>query len=157
MPRPMTNMKELETFAREGKINENASIRDRQSTIINASIEYVWELLTDVPQWSSWNADLRNITAGKVEVGSTFQCTLRHTHLACTFQAVVNHSLLTWTGKGKFVKVIFVWSLEPSDQQTIITVEQSVEGLVIPILTNQSRLHDVLVDWLQKLKATAEK
>lgn len=68
------------------------------------------------------------------------------------FKVVDEHAMLSWVGKSKLTKTIFVWSLEASDEQTIITVEQSVEGIVIPLLTNHNKLHDILIDWLAALK-----
>jgi uncharacterized protein YndB with AHSA1/START domain len=149
-------MQKLEENARQGRINEEASMKDRQSVIINAPIERVWDVLTNLNEWPFWNREIKNISCEKVAVGAPFDWTIRHTKLNSNFQVVEKPTILAFTGKGKFTKTIFVWELEPSDQQTIITVEQSVEGIVLPILSNQSRLHDVLVDWLSRLKEKSE-
>lgn len=149
-------MKRLEPLAKEGKINEDASIRDRQSAIINAPIDKVWELLINVNEWSDWNPEIKDTKCDKVVADAAFEWTIRHTHMKSKFQVVNKPELLTWVGKSKFSKVIFVWNLEASDAQTIVTVEESVEGFVLPIFNNHSKLHDILVDWLQALKATAE-
>ncbi len=149
-------MKELEKRAKGGKINEDASIRDRQSLIINAPILKVWDTLTDVNNWPSWNKEIKAAKCDKIEAGAAFDWTIRHTHFASKFQVVDAPTLLTWTGKSKLVKSIFVWNLEASDQQTIVTVEESVEGFILPIFSNQSRLHDILVGWIEALKIKAE-
>lgn len=149
-------MKALESIAREGRINENASIRDRQSTIINAPIDKVWSLLTDVNNWPSWNKEIKMAKGGEVTQGATFEWQIRLSHFHSEFQAVEAPNLLSWTGKSKLVKSIFVWNLEASDMQTIITVEESLEGFVIPVFNNHSKLHDILIDWLHALKERAE-
>lgn len=149
-------MKKLEEKAREGRINENASIRDRQSAIINAPIEKVWRLLLDVNDWPNWNAEIKLAKCDKVEPGAEFEWTVKHSHLRSRFQIVEEPTLLTWTGKSAMIKAIFVWNLEASEQQTIVTVEESVEGILVPVFNNHSKLHDILVDWLQALKAKAE-
>lgn len=149
-------MKSLEAQALEGKINENASIRDRQSAIVNAPIEKVWDLLVNVNDWPDWNPEIKSAKCDKVEPGAEFEWTVRHTHLHSKFKVVDEPTLLTWVGKGKLTKMIFVWSFEASDEQTIITVEQSVEGIVLPLFNNHSKLHDILIDWLEALKAKLE-
>jgi uncharacterized membrane protein len=149
-------MKELESQAKEGRINENASIRDRQSVIINGPIDKVWSVLTDVREWPSWNKEIKSASCEKVEVGAKFEWHIRHSHFKSTFQVVDKPNVLSWTGKSKLVKSIFVWNLEASDSQTIVTVEESVEGFVIPIFNNHSKLHDILMDWLAALKEKTE-
>ncbi|MEQ9230642.1 MAG: SRPBCC family protein [Cyclobacteriaceae bacterium] len=149
-------MKELEKSAKDGRINENASIRDRQSLIINAPIQKVWDILSDVKNWPTWNKEIKSAECDKVEVGAEFNWTIRLTHFSSTFQVVDAPTLLTWTGKSKLVKSIFVWNLEASDEQTILTVEESVEGFILPVFNNQSKLHDILVGWIEALKIKAE-
>lgn len=149
-------MKALEKQAKEGKINENASIRDRQSAIINARIDKVWGLLVDVNNWSSWNPEISKVNCPKVEEDAEFEWSVRHTHFQSKFQIVNEPETLTWVGKSKLVKAIFVWNLEASDEQTVLTVEESIEGFVVPIFNNHSKLHGILMDWLEALKQKAE-
>lgn len=149
-------MKALEKQAKEGKINENASIRDKQSAIINAPILDVWNLLVNVSAWPEWNDEIKKVHCEKVEEGAEFDWTIRHMHLRSKFQVIQEPTLMTWVGKSNFVKAIFVWELEASDEQTIVTVEESVEGFVVPIFNNHTKLHDILVDWLKALKEKAE-
>jgi uncharacterized protein YndB with AHSA1/START domain len=150
-------MNELESQAREGRINENASIRDRQAAIINAPIEKVWKILTLVNEWPNWNPEIKSARAEKVQARESFDWHIKHSHFQSIFQVVNEPTLLTWTGKSKLVKSIFVWNLEASDNQTIVTVEESIEGFVIPLFNNHSKLHDILIDWLKALKSEAEK
>ena len=150
-------MKDLEAKAKEGRINENASIRDRQSIIINAPIEKVWDILTDIQHWPTWNKEIKSTKCSSlVEEGAKFDWHIRLTTFRSYIQAVNEPTLLSWTGKSKLMKSIFVWNLEASDQQTIVTVEESIEGFVIPIFNNHSKLHDILIDWLSALKRKSE-
>jgi uncharacterized protein YndB with AHSA1/START domain len=149
-------MNALENKAREGRINEDASIRDRQSVIINAPIEKVWEILTNVNDWPKWNKEIKSAKCEKVALGAHFEWHIRLSNFKSTFQVVDKPNLLVWTGKSKLVKSIFVWNLEATDTQTILTVEESLEGFIVPIFNNQSKLHDILLDWIHALKASAE-
>jgi len=150
-------MKTLESQAREGRINENASIRDRQSVIINAPIDRVWQILTTVNAWPQWNKEIKMAKCEKVAVDAEFEWQVRLSHFKSTFQVVDTPNTLAWTGKSKLVKSIFVWNLEASDTQTIVTVEESLEGFILPVFNNHSKLHNVLIDWLHALKKEAEK
>lgn len=150
-------MKALESQAREGRINENASIRDRQSVIINAPIDRVWQLLTNVNAWPNWNKEIKMATCEKVTVDGAFEWQVRLSHFKSRFHVVDSPNTLSWTGKSKWVKSIFVWNLEASDSQTIVTVEESLEGFIVPVFNNHSKLHNILIDWLHALKQEAEK
>ena len=150
-------MKTLDAQAKEGKINEDASIRDRQSVIINASVDRVWEVLTDVNRWPEWYPEIKSASCDKVEMGATFDWALKSTHLHSSFQLVNKPTQLAWTGKSKMVKAIHVWNLEAADDQTIVTVEKSIEGFLIPVFNRQSKVHDDLMAWIAALKEEAEK
>jgi uncharacterized protein YndB with AHSA1/START domain len=149
-------MRELEIQAKEGRINENASIRDRQSIIINAPVERVWEILTQISNWPQWNKEIKSTNCSDVRIGVEFEWHIHHSHFISKLQAVDKPNLFSWTGKSKLTKSIFVWNLDASDDQTIVTVEESVEGFIIPIFNKQSKLHDILIDWLNALKTQSE-
>jgi len=150
-------MKTLEAQAKEGKINEDASIQDRQSIIINASIQHVWDVLTDINRWPEWNQEIKTATCEKVETGASFEWSMKGTHLKSNFQLVEEPTLLAWTGKSKRIRAIHVWNLEDADNQTIVTVEKSIDGFLISIFNRQSKLHDNLMTWIAALKEEAEK
>ncbi len=150
-------MKTLEKFAKEGRINEDASIRDRQSVIINARIEKVWDILIDVANWPQWYSEVKKAKCGTVDAGESFEWTVKATNLKSIFQIVDTPTQLAWTGKSKFVKAIHVWTLEASDDQTIVTVEESIEGFLIPVFNRNSKIHDSLLSWLSALKIESEK
>jgi len=150
-------MKTLEAQAKEGKINENASIRDRQSVIVNATVQRVWDVLTNINEWPKWNSEIKVAVCDKVELDAEFEWSLKGTHLHSHFQLVEEPNLLAWTGKSKMIKAIHVWNLEAADDQTIVTVEESIEGFLLPIFNRQSKLHDNLVHWIAALKEEAER
>ncbi|MCP4456883.1 MAG: hypothetical protein GY816_02480 [Cytophagales bacterium] len=150
-------MKTLEAQAKEGRINENASIRDRQSIMINAPIQLVWDVLTNINKWPEWYSEIKSASCEKVEEGAFFEWALKSTHLKSKFQLVEKPTRLSWTGKSKMVKAIHVWDLESADDQTILTVEKSIEGFLIPVFNRQSKVHDDLMAWIAALKNEAEK
>lgn len=145
-------MKTLDSQAQNGKINEDASIKDRQSIIINAPIQRVWDILTNVNKWPKWYPEITSASCEKVETGASFEWTLKSTHLKSNFQLVEEPTLLAWTGKSKMVNTIHVWNLEAVDNQTIVTAEKSIEGFLIPVFNRQSKVHDDLMAWIEALR-----
>lgn len=53
-------VQELQRFASDGLMIPSAPIQDSQTKVINASIDRVWRIQTDVDHWANWYAYLRN-------------------------------------------------------------------------------------------------
>ena len=81
-------MKKLNALAQKGQINENASIRDSHSTIINAEINKVWDILADIQDWPDWISDVKKVTVdGDVGEGTTFHWVQGRSHGTSQIQA----------------------------------------------------------------------
>ncbi len=147
----------LKTLAREGKINENASMRDRQSVIINNNQANIWKVLTDVSDWPSWNQDISKVKFDSINEGANFSWKLSGTTMKSTFQKIDEPNLLAWTGKTRWIKNIHVWKLEQTDEdQTIVSAEESMQGFLTPLVISHYRLHQSLLNWLSRLKHICE-
>ncbi|XOV95193.1 MAG: SRPBCC family protein [Bacteroidota bacterium] len=148
-------MKQLNPLAKEGKINEDANVRDRQSIIINSPTENVWKLLADVEDWQHWNHDIKIDRYSSTEEGETFKWQIKGHSILSTFQKVDAPRLLAWTSKSQMQKAVNVWKLENAGNQTIVSVEVSVQGLSTFFYSHQ-KLHSSLLSWLSRLKLKAE-
>ena len=150
-------MKRLNALAQKGKINENASIRDSHSIIINASIQKVWDILTDVEKWPEWNSEVKNVDLkGELKEGTHFGWKLGRKSGNAEIQLLKEPTSFTWTGKANLVKRIFVWSLESDENQTIATVSTSLQGTFVVLMENHQKIYDELLNWLECLKTTSE-
>ncbi|MEP1032574.1 SRPBCC family protein [Ekhidna sp.] len=150
-------MKKLNALAQKGKINENAGIRDSHSTIINADIDKVWNVLIDMENWPSWNPDVKQvILEGEVAEGVNFSWTQGRTHGKSQIQTVKKPSTLSWTSKAKLVKRIYVWSLESDEGQTIATVSASFQGAFVVFAENHQKVYNELLNWLERIKEKTE-
>jgi uncharacterized protein YndB with AHSA1/START domain len=151
-------MNRLNALAKEAKINENASIRDQHSIIINAPIDKVFTILKNVEEWPSWNPEITKAKAsGPITEGSTFEWTHNQQKLTAEVQLFEEPTTLTWTGKTKWVKDIFVWQLDKDENQTIVTVGASLQGAFVILVKNHQRVYNELLRWLECLKKAAEK
>lgn len=150
-------MKASNKLASQGKINQNASLRDKQAVIVNAGIEKVWETLINFESWSTWNDQIKSMKIDKVEEGTKFKWTINGSSVTSSIQKISKPELLTWTGSFMGLKAIHVWKLEATEgNQTIVTTEESIQGFLTIFLGHQ-KLHDTLVYWLNKLKEASEK
>ena len=150
-------MKKLNALAREGKINENAGIRDSHSIIINADIDRVWNIIADMESWPEWNPEVKKVNVeGELSEGTYFSWTQGRTSGKSQIQAVKKPALLSWTSKARFVNRIYVWTFESDESQTIATVSASFQGTFVVIVENHQKVYHELLNWLELLKNKAE-
>lgn len=150
-----SEMKTLGPLAKEGKINQDASVRDSQSAIINAPVEKVWQILFDISNWPKWNDEIKSIAIDKVEVGANFTWTVGNNTIKSTIRQIKEKEMISWTGNTMGIKVIHVWKLEADGNQTIVTTEESMQGFFTLFFSHQ-KLHSSLLNWLDRLRETAE-
>jgi len=150
-------MNNLNTLASQGKINENANVKDRHSIIINAPIDKVWSILSDVKQWPEWNDKIKNVhIEGKVARGTDFGWTFDGRKSRSQIQSADAPTLLSWTGKSSMAKSVYVWQLEDDENQTIATLGTSIQGTFTVLFNKHQKIYNDLLTWLQALKDTAE-
>lgn len=152
-------MKKLEALAKEGKINEDASIKDSHSIIINASVDTVWGIIRDAKKWSEWNGDIKDVNVpGELTEGTEFAWTFDGTKYNATVQALDDKGhTLSITGKSSWIKSVHVWQLENDDTQTIATLSASLERTFAVLMNKHQKVHNDLLNWLERLKELAEK
>ncbi len=150
-------MKNLEALAKVGKINERANLKDKQSVIINATAEQVWNVLTDMKKWGNWNPDISDVQIEKLEAEESFTWKIKGSKITSKIAALVESEMISWTGSYMGIKAIHVWKLDKTDgNQTIVTNEESMEGF-LTLFFGHRKLHETLISWLDHLKMEVEK
>ncbi|PSN15023.1 polyketide cyclase/dehydrase and lipid transport [filamentous cyanobacterium CCT1] len=140
-------------------INPNAPVSARHQVTINAPAETIWQLLTDIDGWPSWNPNISAATlAGRVKPGSTFRWKSNGIGIMSTLQTVEPHCHLGWTGKAIGTRAIHTWELEPVGDTVVVTTAESFEGWLVRLMQGmmQNTLDTSLAAWLQSLKQRAE-
>ncbi len=151
-------MKNLQEIARQGRIDEEASLTDRQSIIINCPIEEVWTKIIDVANWSSWNEQITDVDGDPKKPGDSFSWRYHGKKLNSTIEYVNTHNAIAIVGKSGFAKSIYLFTLDKTEEtQTIVTLEQSVKGFLSFLFINHGGLHHSLLDWLDALRNACEK
>lgn len=141
-------------------INHEAPAVGRSEIEIAAPPEVVWEVLTEIDRWPSWNPDIKSMSLqGDVAEGSVFRWKAGPGTITSTIRRVEHPRLIAWTGKTFGVKAIHFYRLEPQDGKTLVRTEESFEGITARLMRGsfQKTLDRGLADGLRYLKAEAEK
>jgi uncharacterized protein YndB with AHSA1/START domain len=142
------------------EIDENAPARARAEAKINADPELVWNVLIDVKNWPNWNPDVKNVVMDqKFTVGSQFKWKAGPGTITSKLQEIEKPKLLVWTGKTIGIHAVHVWRLKPIGGQTIISSEESWDGLIVHIFSGsmQKTLKKSTESGVKYLKQEIEK
>jgi hypothetical protein len=141
-------------------VNEAAPVMAAGEIVIAADQEITWDVMTDIERWPRWNPDVKEASLrGEVAEGTEFRWKVRTGTITSRFTRVERPGLLAWIGKGFGVVAIHVWRLEPRDGTTLVTTEESWEGMLSSILRGPFRkaLKKSIDSGLQYLKTEAER
>ena len=151
----MPGMEKIKALAKEGKINEDASITDQHSTVINAPIEKVWDKLTQAHKWVDWNKDITKVESPDTLAEDTsFSWTHNGTKSDCEVQLCKPPNDLSWTSDSVGAKKIYVWSLETDEGQTIVTLKASLQGGLIFLTKSHVKVYNELNNLFHQLCVT---
>lgn len=142
-------------------VTQNRSAAAPASEIqIAAGADVVWEVLTAIDSWPSWNPLVNSaILEGGLLEGSTFRWKAGPGTINSTIKRVEPASGIAWTGRTMGIRAFHVWRLEPRDGGTFVRTEESYDGLVARLFRRwvQRALDDGLEQGLVHLKAEAER
>jgi uncharacterized protein YndB with AHSA1/START domain len=141
-------------------VNRSAPAFARREIFIETPPERVWTLISEIDRWSSWQPDISTARLiGPLAPGSTFRWKSAGTGIFSTIAEVDPPRRIAWTGRAMGAKAKHVWMLEPQGSGTVVTTQESFEGLVVWLLKKrmQRLLDESLSKWLARLKEAAEK
>lgn len=92
------------------EINWNAPIRSCHEIKINAPLETVWRVHTQINRWPDWNPDITkaNLT-GPIAVGTVFHWETAGMAIPSTIGEVVPLRKLAWSGETGGILGVHVW------------------------------------------------
>lgn len=144
----------------EPRISEHATVSSAAEIVIDAPVERVWDVLTAIDAWPSWNPDVKSASLeGPLAEGSMFRWKAGPGTITSRLEHVDRPRLIAWTGRTLGIRAVHVWRLEPWNGTTLVRTEESYEGLVARVLRRwlQKTLDSALADGARYLKAEAEK
>ena len=97
---------------------------------IAAAPELVWDVLTAIDRWPSWNPQVKSMDMqGGLAEGTQFRWKAGPGTITSTIRSVEAPRLIAWTGKTLSINAIHEYRLEPRDGKTSVRTEESYEGL----------------------------
>lgn len=140
-------------------INQHAPVIAREELHIAADVQTVWEVLTDIEHWPSWNKAVRQMSVrGPVAPGTPFDWKAGPGTIKSRVAEVVAPTRIVWTGVTFGIRAVDAFSFEASDGGTLVRQAESWEGLPARLFRSRMErsLRASLRDGLRSLKAEAE-
>lgn len=141
-------------------INNNAPVKCSKTITINASREKVWEILTNINNWATWQIDISNPKLNEeLKPNTTFQWKTGGAKINSTLHTVDQFKNFGWTGKTFGMYAIHNWTLTETNGQTKVSVDESMEGFIAKLLKKSfnKNLEKGMQNWLDLLKQECEK
>jgi uncharacterized protein YndB with AHSA1/START domain len=142
------------------EIDQEAPVVARSEAEVSASPGLVWDVLTAVEQWPSWNPDVEWVSMdGRFSEGTEFRWKAGPATITSTVQYVDAPTRLAWTGKTFGIQALHVYAFEARNGVTLVRTEESYDGLLARIFRGrlQQTLEHSLESGLGHLKAEAER
>ena len=136
---------------------KNAPIEAMKYIVINAPIQKIWKIATDVDDWPNWYDYLNGSRiSGKFEVGGKIEYGGFFKH-RLTICVVEPPKTVVLYGTYMGFQGITLWQMDKlSESQTRVMFKESSDGGLLSILYSNSQLEKHLIRWLAKLKDKAE-
>jgi len=142
------------------EINQLAPVVGSSEIEIAAAPQVAWDVLTAIGRWPSWNPAVTSVSfEGEIGPGSAFRWKAGPGTIASTIQDVEPLRRIAWTGTSFGIKAIHVHIFEPRDGGTLVTTEESYDGVVARLLRGrlQKVLDSTLESELRHLTTEAER
>ena len=126
---------------------------------INSPQDTVWGILTDIKNWQNWQKKVtETVVLGTIEEGARFNWKAGGLSFKSKIHTAKPKSMFGWTGKTIGANAIHNWTFEEKGNKTIVTVEESLEGVFPKLFRGyfQRNLDSGVLDNLKELKVAAE-
>jgi uncharacterized protein YndB with AHSA1/START domain len=144
----------------ETGINRTAPVVAGGETEIAAARDVVWDVLTGIEQWPTWNPEVKSVSMhGALSEGSEFRWKAGPGTITSTLEHVEEPTRIAWSGTTFGIDAMHVYALEARDGVTRVRTEESYDGLVARVFRGrlQKTLESSLASGLRHLKAEAER
>ncbi len=137
----------------------HAPLIAREEVLINAPLDKVWALETDIDRWPDWQPEVSVARLeGPLAVGTVFAWKAKGLRIVSTIREYEPETRISWTGRALGMNAIHIWAFEPYDGGTRVTVEESLSGWFPRMMKifNPAFLEKSMRQSLQVLKSRAE-
>jgi len=141
-------------------INQKAPVKSEGEIEISASIDTVWQILTQIDDWSKWQ---KNVTESKLEgnlkEGVIFKWKAGGVSFVSKIHTIKPKNMFGWTGKAIGASAIHNWTFSINNNSTKVQVEESLQGVLPRFFRKyfQKNLDSGVKNNLEELKIASEK
>jgi uncharacterized protein YndB with AHSA1/START domain len=160
VPRMKTRVIQDDSEPAQTWINQAAPVVASTTTEISAARDVVWEVLSAVENWPSWNPDVESVVMhGGLAGGSEFSWKAGPGTITSRVQEVEPPRRLAWSGRTFGIEAMHVYALEARETTTLVLTEESYDGLLARFFRRrlQKMLDGRLESDLRHLKSEAER
>lgn len=136
-------------------INIYASVIAKDTIVINAPIEKVWNVLTGIDGWPQWQTGVtKAVIKGSLQKGTDFEWESKGINFSSTIHTCNHYKSFGWTGTTFGAQAIHNWTFKEREGKTLVIVEESLEGILPTIMkhTFQSDLEKGMKRSLEDLR-----
>jgi hypothetical protein len=140
-------------------VSNAAPVTGRAEIDIAAPPERVWDVLTQLEDWPSWNPDVKWLDLdGPLAPGTQFRWKAGPGTITSTIDRVEPPRYISWHGKTLTIDAYHQWWLEPRDRGTHVRTEETFSGTLARLLRGrlQKTLDKSFADAVERLKRTVE-
>jgi hypothetical protein len=147
-----------ESYAKRSTIDTRAPIRASRSVLIDAPAADVWQLLSNPAAWNRIDPGITMLSlSGPVAADTAFTWRNGTTRIRSRFAVVATEREITWTGTSFGARAVHRHVLEPMDEATTSLIsEESMSGILLPLLFSADKLDRALERWLSAVKTAVE-
>ncbi|WP_441251000.1 SRPBCC family protein [Kitasatospora sp. McL0602] len=147
-------------YARAGRVDSAAPVQARHQVAIAAPPGQVWQLITDVTGWPRWFDGVHGLVASDTPLrpGSRFEWLSGDKRIRSTIATLIPGQEVSWTGVCAGARAVRRHLLaRTADGGTLLTVEESMSGLLLTLFYDSEKLQTATGAWLEALRNTAER
>lgn len=141
------------------EINQNAPLYAKQGILINAPIEKVWAVQSNLIAWPTWQKGITEISIeGELQKGSVFHWKAKGLAITSQIQEFTPLEVIGWTGISFGMKAAHYWYFTQVGNQTKVTTEEALSSWMPRLIKifSPDFLQKSLVTALETLKAESE-
>jgi pimeloyl-ACP methyl ester carboxylesterase/uncharacterized protein YndB with AHSA1/START domain len=137
-----------------------AAVSSAAQIEIAAPPERVWELLSDIDRWPSWNPLVQRALINRpFRAGSVFRWKSGGFAVTSTLREVTGKHRIAWTGKAFGTHAVHTWEIAATNRGSILKTAESFGGWLPKLMPGAMKrtLEETLPAWLKAIKAEAER
>ncbi|MFE0182145.1 SRPBCC family protein [Streptomyces olivaceus] len=142
-------------------VDRTAPVIARASVLIKASVHEIWDLHTDIDAWDTWIPEItpaQKKTPGPLRPGSVFDWSPQGMQVTSTVTTIQRNRCTAWAAPVNGIDGVHLFTFKKVRGGVLATTEESWAGAPVEadVPGNQAALETGLVDWVNRLKTTAE-